>query len=1365
MSRQPAQTPRRSSRFLPLATPSRRKDQFLDCAWVGEPLCTRPTNPDLDLTEEDKEKEEADEDEEEMETVFYRSFEMKSMAARAFRIKTKGKKKQKPVERGGRTTYNVGDTVLIKTDEILLQYKPPSVGVILAMWETRRNNSPVGSDPAKMRIRIHYFVRPTELPSIRAKRDHARNEIYYTLTSTVTIYPDAILGPCDVASKPPCHLETKSTEAWSVSPSKRKRGWAYEDDTDDEDDDGQNFYCRLAINSQRGLYYDFNWDKHRLVANVSTTEPPEEIDADWGSGSMWDVDPAQGDAVSARKADTRVKKRAKLATIESESEEDDAGNATDDEFEVRSDDDEDEADDLPQIDEGEESDSSAPTSLSSEYGDEPKTPSKKRKRGGGTGPQSPTKRGSTTATPRTSRSKTVVHPTPHSKAVLARGKAEGTPSRKNKFAPRPPPLNFAAHDLSHLPKDPWLRAMHVLHVGSRPDALPCREEEFERVLHSVGELLEEGSGGCVYISGVPGTGKTATVHAVVKQLKQMARNNEINPFTYVEINGLKIPEPATAYSLLWERLKGHDVEKHGHLRIGAKESLKGLTKHFSSGGARGPGAHACVVLMDELDQLVTAKQDVVYNFFNWPTLAGSKLVVIAVANTMDLPERVMTGRVRSRLGMTRINFPTYNAPQLQQIVHARLKSVKDGLEDAPEPLSADAIKFAAMKVSGISGDARRVLDICRRTVELALPKRRTARVPEVKEVIQAMQNSPTAAYLRECSFHERVMLASLLKCIKREGVEEIKWGEVQHQHLIYMNVLTGPSDPTRKPTTTELTLVLDSLVASRAMLVEEGAAVLRKPEGERKVLLNLEAGEVERVLGEWSLHKSSRSCGMTVTLRPPSTGYEENTVNRSAQKAAARAALSTWPQHDVCRLLRLRNQTKPVNTLPPEILVRVFELAAQSSVEQDRRPWGHPRRRTPFPITVSHVSAHWRDLALNSPLLWTDIDISPPWSLKRIRLFLARSKTCLIHMNLAIPIITFAHLLSPGGVNASAYALCDAIAEHIPRCRRITLKGDFGQHETLLDAILKTIQKSKAAPPLDYLDLQIANVRGFQSAEYTPLLRHGAPLLTQLRVTSLMVSCLPRLERVTSLHLALGGTSGIEAAEFTAMVASCPMLQSLSLYDDVVIGPWPQAATIELPSLRSLHVFGTFASVSDLLRVVSAPLLEELVVAPIVGDDLVPFYQHTLAWSSTPKFSSVKSITLSPVFTTGFALMVVASKCFPAVERLTIPNIHPDSFHEIFTGSEADAVWPNLRALATRNVDCDRMRTLLAVVAFREAAGRPIETLYLDKCSIERVASMMPLLPKDVRVVEYDVWSMLHDEELLHEPSHFVGNEFDFVRY
>lgn len=121
--------------------------------------------------------------------------------------------------------------------------------------------------------------------------------------------------------------------------------------------------------------------------------------------------------------------------------------------------------------------------------------------------------------------------------------------------------------------------------------------------------------------------------------------------------------------------------------------------------------------MDELDQLVTSKQDVVYNFFNWPTLVGSKLVVIAVANTMDLPERVMNGRVRSRLGMIRINFQPYTREQLVQIVEARLKSAAESLAENQRAdcdiIAADAIKFAAMTVSRITGDARRVLDICR----------------------------------------------------------------------------------------------------------------------------------------------------------------------------------------------------------------------------------------------------------------------------------------------------------------------------------------------------------------------------------------------------------------------------------------------------------------------------------------------------------------------------------------------------------------------------------------------------------------------------------------------------------------------------
>ncbi|EJT97446.1 P-loop containing nucleoside triphosphate hydrolase protein, partial [Dacryopinax primogenitus] len=251
---------------------------------------------------------------------------------------------------------------------------------------------------------------------------------------------------------------------------------------------------------------------------------------------------------------------------------------------------------------------------------------------------------------------------------------------------------------------PWMRALATLHVSATPDDLPCREQEFESVLGKVEGLLEEGEGGCIYISGVPGTGKTATVHAVVRTLHARAQASEIPPFTFLEVNGLKLTGAREAYAELWRVVSGEEK------RVSPGEALRRLVGYFERSGKRGPEAGCFVVLMDELDQLITTKQDVVYNFFNWPTLPSSRLVVLAVANTMDLPERVMAGKVRSRLGMERINFAPYTRDQLKEIVLSRLRG---GILQAEELMHPDAVQIAAMRVAGVSGDARRILDISR----------------------------------------------------------------------------------------------------------------------------------------------------------------------------------------------------------------------------------------------------------------------------------------------------------------------------------------------------------------------------------------------------------------------------------------------------------------------------------------------------------------------------------------------------------------------------------------------------------------------------------------------------------------------------
>ncbi|KAL9541798.1 hypothetical protein MBANPS3_008922 [Mucor bainieri] len=370
---------------------------------------------------------------------------------------------------------------------------------------------------------------------------------------------------------------------------------------------------------------------------------------------------------------------------------------------------------------------------------------------------------------------------------------------------------------------PYALARERLHVSAVPDSLPCREDEFVNIMGYIESAIQEATGTCVYISGVPGTGKTATVLEVIRYLQHQAEQKEIADFDFVEINGMKLTDPNQAYSILWECIERSSNPQSNNdgkrKRYTSAHALQMLEAKFSK---QSNDQRTTVVLMDELDLLVTKKQTVMYNFFDWPSRPLSKLIVVAVANTMDLPERIMSNKIASRMGLTRINFQPYKYDQLFKIVQSRLEGI--------DAFAKEAVEFAARKVSAVSGDARRALDICRRAVEIVEQRlsesssssssnssNKHVTIAVVDEAVKEMFSSPSVAFIRSCSLHQKIFLVACMQRSRAIGLAEIEFGDVAHYHI-----QTCKWHNIEPPNTSDLMRVCESLGQTRALIMESG---------------------------------------------------------------------------------------------------------------------------------------------------------------------------------------------------------------------------------------------------------------------------------------------------------------------------------------------------------------------------------------------------------------------------------------------------------------------------------------------------------------------------------------------------------------
>uniref|UniRef100_A0AC34G291 Origin recognition complex subunit 1 n=1 Tax=Panagrolaimus sp. ES5 TaxID=591445 RepID=A0AC34G291_9BILA len=324
--------------------------------------------------------------------------------------------------------------------------------------------------------------------------------------------------------------------------------------------------------------------------------------------------------------------------------------------------------------------------------------------------------------------------------------------------------------------NPLMKVYPLFHTSALPDVLLKREAQCKEIKNFIEQAVSPKSSvhnRSIYISGVPGTGKTACVTKVVQDLQAQKKSIK---FKYVYVNGLELVKPQHIFSEVYNTL-------YPSARLVASKTARDkLSKIFSFNDSK---RIPVLLVVDELDMLCTKSQDVVYDIFDWASTHEAKFSVIAIANTLDLPERVLKQRISSRMGYNRITFNAYNFEEIDHILKYRIKKSGASYKD-------NAFGLISRKVASYSGDLRKALELIRRSIEIAVDKNEdTLTVGHAMAAIKEGEQSLPTLFTKSLSSHQECLLRSIVQEIRATSLDELDFSLVYdcyHRNCLIMSL-------------------------------------------------------------------------------------------------------------------------------------------------------------------------------------------------------------------------------------------------------------------------------------------------------------------------------------------------------------------------------------------------------------------------------------------------------------------------------------------------------------------------------------------------------------------------------------------------
>ncbi len=367
----------------------------------------------------------------------------------------------------------------------------------------------------------------------------------------------------------------------------------------------------------------------------------------------------------------------------------------------------------------------------------------------------------------------------------------------------------------------------VLRHTYTPDDLPHRDEQIRTLASILAPALRGETPSNVLIYGKTGTGKTATVKFVGRQLEEMSKKLNVRCMVHY-INCELIDTQYRVLASLANAL-GRTVPMTGWPTDQVYEEVK---------KALDLREQTVIIVLDEIDKLVKKGDEALYNLSRINSeLEKGKVSIIGISNDLKF-KNYLDPRVISSLSEEEIIFPPYNAEQLKDILEQRAKlAFYEGV------LDDEVIPYCAALAAQEHGDARKALDLLRVSGEIA-EKENADRVTKehVKKAVKKIESDHIAEAVRTLPTQSKILLFGMV-LLTESGYRKFTTGEV---YAVYKNLCRRIGmDVLTQRRISDLISELDMLGIINSIVISKG-----RYGRTREIKLDVPIDDVKRVILE-----------------------------------------------------------------------------------------------------------------------------------------------------------------------------------------------------------------------------------------------------------------------------------------------------------------------------------------------------------------------------------------------------------------------------------------------------------------------------------------------------------------------------------